>query len=139
MLAGILTAISIISGGILWIFQEKIEKSIIEIVKKYEKTDLREDLATKMDIEVEEVDNEIEWMYSTILDLSVTQHHDGEDDSKYASFLDKEIQWRSVGYYVNVEDNSIIKYRHSNGRSYDAWTEPSTGQLYYIKEGFKYY
>jgi hypothetical protein len=138
MLAGILTAVSVISGGVIWMFQEKLENAVITIIKDNREACLRDDLSVKMDVELEEVDNEIEWMYHTVLELSVMEHTN-EGDNKFSQYLEKEIQWRSVGYFVNAEDKSVIKYRHADGRTYDAWTEPATGQLYYIKNGYKYY
>lgn len=138
MLAGILTAVSVISGGVIWMFQEKLENAVITIIKDNREPCLREDLSVKMDVEVEEVDNEIEWMYHTVLELSVIEHT-SEGDNTFSQYLEKEMQWKSVGYFVNAEDKTVIKYRHANGRTYDAWIEPATGQLYYIKEGYKYY
>lgn len=138
MLAGVLTAVSVISGGVIWMFQEKLENAVISIIIENRERTLREDLADEFDVKEDEVDDEIEWIYSTVLEMSVSQHTDNSQN-KYSEYLDKEIQWRSVGYFVNAQDKTIIKYRHANGRTYDAWTEPATGQLYYIKDGYKYY
>ena len=138
MLAGILVALSTIGGGVIWIFQEKLENAVITIIKDNRERSLREDLSVKMDLEVEEVDNELEWMYHTVLELSVMEHAN-EGENKFSQYLEKEMQWRSVGYFVNTQDKAVMKYRHANGRTYDAWTEPTTGQLYYIKDGYKYY
>ena len=138
LLAGLLAGMSAIITFVIWLLYPHISTSILKIVNDNKETTLRSDLAVKLDLDEEEVDNKIEWMYNTVLDLSIMDHGEG-DDNKFAEYLDKEIQWRAIGFYVSVADKGIIKYRHQNGRDYDAWIETETGRLYYIRDGYKYY
>jgi len=136
MLAGLLGAISTIGAGTLWLFQEKIEDGIMEVVERHKGPSFRIDCSKKMDIDSEDVDNEIGWMYNMVIKLSSTDDSKG---NKWIEYLEAESQWRAVGYFVSINDKGVIKYHHSNGRNYDAWTDLETGQLYYIKDGYRYY
>jgi len=136
LLAGLLTGMSAIITFVVWLLYPHISTSILTIVDDHKETTLRSDLAVKLDLEEEEVDNEIAWMYGAILEFSSS--YDG-DNNKWGDYLEETSKWTPVGYFVSVEDKAVIKYHHQNGRNYDAWTEPATGQLYYIKDGYKYY
>jgi len=135
MLSGLLVAIGTIGTGVIWLFAEKIDNHIMDVVEEQKGPSLRVDFSKKMDIDTEDVDNEIGWMYNTMIEMSTSK-----DDMaiKWAPHLEKELKWRAVGYFVNVADPTTVKYHHKNGKIYDAWTDEN-GLLYYIKDGYKYY
>lgn len=126
---------AILTFGI-WLLNPHISSYIKSVVKEDIQDSFRKDLSLKMDIDQEDIEDEITWMYYSVLDMSTTH---GTDDNKWSGYLEEVIKWEPVGYFVSVEDKAVIKYHHQNGRNYDAWTEPATGMLYYIKDGFKYY
>jgi len=135
-LSALIAGTSAILTFIVWLFNPHITAYIKSVVKEDSNKTLRKELSIKMDIEEEEVDNEIAWMYGAILEFSSSY---GGSNNKWEDYLEKTSKWTPVGYFVSVSDKAIIKYHHQNGRNYDAWTEPDTGMLYYIKDGFKYY
>jgi hypothetical protein len=135
-LSALIAGTSAILTFVVWLINPHIVAYIKSVVKDDNAKTLKKELSIKMDVEEEEVDNEIAWMYGAILEFSSS--HDG-DNNKWGDYLEETSKWTPVGYFVSVEDKAVIKYHHQNGRNYDAWTEPATGQLYYIKDGFKYY
>jgi hypothetical protein len=135
-LSALIAGTSAILTFVVWLINPHIVVYIKSVVKDDNAKTLKKELSIKMDVEEEEVDNEIAWMYGAILEFSSS--YDG-DNNKWGDYLEETSKWTPVGYFVSVEDKAVIKYHHQNGRNYDAWTEPATGQLYYIKDGFKYY
>lgn len=135
-LSALIAGTSAILTFVVWLINPHIVAYIKSVVKDDNAKTLKKELSIKMDVEEEEVDNEIAWMYGAILEFSSS--HDG-DNNKWGDYLEETSKWTPVGYFVSVEDKAVIKYHHQNGRNYDAWTEPATGQLYYIKDGYKYY
>jgi len=135
-LSALIAGTSAILTFVVWLINPHIVAYIKFVVKDDNAKTLKKELSIKMDIEEEEVDNEIAWMYGAILEFSSS--YDG-DKNKWGDYLEETSKWTPVGYFVSVEDKAVIKYHHQNGRSYDAWIEPATGQLYYIKDGYKYY
>jgi len=135
-LSALIAGTSAILTFVVWLINPHIVAYIKFVVKDDNAKTLKKELSIKMDIEEEEVDNEIAWMYGAILEFSSS--YDG-DKNKWGDYLEETSKWTPVGYFVSVEDKAVIKYHHQNGRNYDAWTEPATGQLYYIKDGYKYY
>ena len=135
-LSALIAGTSAILTFVVWLINPHIVAYIKFVVKDDNAKTLKKELSIKMDIEEEEVDNEIAWMYGAILEFSSS--YDG-DKNKWGDYLEETSKWTPVGYFVSVEDKAVIKYHHQNGRSYDAWIEPVTGQLYYIKDGYKYY
>jgi len=135
-LSALIAGTSAILTFVVWLINPHIVAYIKSVVKDDNAKTLKKELSIKMDVEEEEVDNEIAWMYGAILEFSSS--YDG-DNNKWGDYLEETSKWTPVGYFVSVEDKAVIKYHHQNGRNYDAWTEPDTGLLYYIKDGFKYY
>ena len=135
-LSALIAGTSAILTFVVWLINPHIVAYIKFVVKDDNAKTLKKELSIKMDIEEEEVDNEIAWMYGAILEFSSS--YDG-DKNKWGDYLEETTKWTPVGYFVSVEDKAVIKYHHQNGRNYDAWTETETGRLYYIRDGYKYY
>ncbi len=139
MLAGLFTALSLLSGVAAWLFQDKIDDYIMYVVEtnKGESTKamLAEEMSTSEHIvKKEDVCEELGEMY-----LESMHQHDQQNAilDIWIPYLKQETQWRIVGYFVNIEDPDIVKFHHWDGRNYDAWKDDQG--WFYIKGGYKYY
>jgi hypothetical protein len=118
-LSALLVSFSTILTFVGWLMYPHISNYVMGIVDANKGTSTRSDLAKEMGIEKEDVCEEIGEMY------------------KDNSHRTEESRWINVGYFVNIEDDEVVKFHHWNGRNYDAWKDDQG--WFYIKGGYKYY
>lgn len=139
----IVASISTATTGILatagWLFREKIQNYIISTVDDNKSQSVEAKLAEKMfkhEPEFKEAD--VCWKIGKLYrDFYNSEQGKSDILNKWVPYLEQETKWRYVGYFVSMEDPSIVKFHHWDGRDYDAWQD-ETG-WFYVKGGFKYY
>jgi len=125
---------SILWGGIVYMMEPRIEDYIMNVVDKNKGTSTRVDLANEMGVEIKDVCEEIGDMYKESM-----HHHNSQDSilTIWIPYLQEETKWTSVGYFVSIDDDEVVKFHHWDGRDYDAWKDDQG--WFYVKGGFKYY
>ena len=133
-LSALLVSFTTILTFVGWLMYPHISKYVMTIVNENKGTSTRADLAKEMGIEKEDVCEELAGMYK-----DNAHRHDAQDEilNAWIPYLEEEVEWRSVGYFVSIEDTDVTKFRHWDGRDYDAWKDDQG--WFYIKGGYKYY
>ena len=125
---------SVIWGGLAYLMEPRIEDYIMEVVDKNKGTSTRADLALEMGVKKDDVCEELGEMYK-----DNSHRHDAQDKilNLWIPYLEREVEWRAVGYFVNIAEPDVVKFHHWDGRDYDAWKDEQG--WFYIKGGYKYY
>ena len=133
-LAALLSAMGVIFSFVGWLAYPHIEKAVMEIVDNNKGTSTRADLAEEMGVKKKDVCEELGIMFK-----SNSHRHAAEDMilDTWIPYLEAETEWRAIGYYVNIHDSELVKFRHWDGRDYDAWKD--TQGWFYTKGGYNYY
>jgi len=138
-LSGLLASLGVIISFLGWLFYPHIEDAIMDIVEKNKgestKTLLSKEMSTPdYVVPAEDVCEELGDMFK-----DNKHRHDAQDAilDLWIPYLEEEIKWRAVGYFVDPNRPDVVKFRHWDGRNYDAWSDEQG--WFYIKGGYKYY
>lgn len=140
-LAALLASFSAILTFAGWLFYPHVSDFVMGIIDERKGASTKELLAKEMStskyvVKKDDVCEKLGEMYKESL-----HRHESEDKilDKWIPYLQDKSEWRVVGYFVSVDDSSIIEYHHSNGRILEAYKETDTGKLYHYYRGIKYY
>lgn len=125
---------SVMWGGIGYLMEPRAEDFIMYVVNKYKGESTKVILGKEMKVDKTKALPELGKMYR-----ENKHRHDAEDSilNKWIPYLQKETEWKQVGFFVNVDDPDVVKFHHWDGRDYDAWSDDQG--WFYVKSGYKYY
>lgn len=141
IVASLITATSGTMTFGMWLFQEKIVNFVVEIYneQKAKEPSFIVTMAEKMSKGGEEVKPEdVCWKLAKAWrEFNSKSEFENDLLEYWIPHLEHETEWHQVGYFVNMNDPTIVKFHHWDGRDYDAWSDEQG--WFYVKGGFKFY
>ena len=141
VVGSVTTATTVILSASAWLFQEKIVNFIIDVYDEQQKKEIKfeVDMSSKMSKDGEKINPEdVRWKLAKMFrDFNSKTQFENDLISKWIPHLESEVAWRKIGYFVDVNNPSIVKFHHWDGRDYDAWNDEQG--WFYMKDGYKFY